>query len=225
MVVGTDQALATLRLYERWAPTYPPVPHNPLMRAEQRAMIELWPDVNGRRTLDLACGTGRYARSLAAAKAAEVIALDFSIAMLRQVSTGIPVCASMMHLPFFTGAFDVVISGLALGHATAIHPWMQEIARVLIPGGCLLYSDFHPEAARVGLTRSFKDENNRSYTLPHHCYDVATQRQAAAQANLTIEDLTEVRVGVELQEPFAQSDEFYRRWHGLPLLLIVRARR
>jgi ubiquinone/menaquinone biosynthesis C-methylase UbiE len=223
--VGTDQALSTRGLYERWAPTYPPVPHNPLMRAEQQAMIELWPEVSGRRTLDLACGTGRYTQSLAAAKAAEVIALDFSIAMLRQVATGIPVCASMMQLPFVAGAFDVVISGLALGHATAIQPWMHEIARVLNPRGCLLYSDFHPEAARAGLTRSFKDQNNRSYTLPHHCYDVATQTQAAAQADLTIEVLKEIRVGVELQETFAQSDEFYRRWHGLPLLLVVRARR
>jgi malonyl-CoA O-methyltransferase len=195
------------------------------MRAEQQAMIELWPEVSGRRTLDLACGTGRYTQSLAAAKAAEVIALDFSIAMLRQVATGIPVCASMMQLPFVAGAFDVVVSGLALGHATAIQPWMHEIARVLNPRGCLLYSDFHPEAARAGLTRSFKDQNNRSYTLPHHCYDVATQTQAAAQADLTIEALKEIRVGVELQEIFAQSDEFYRRWHGLPLLLVVRARR
>lgn len=223
--MGTDQTLSTLGLYERWAPMYPPVSHNPLMRAEQRAMIELWPDVDARRALDLACGTGRYARCLAEAKAAEVIALDFSTAMLRQVSAGSPVCASMMHLPFVAGVFDVVISGLALGHATAIHPWMLEIARVLNRGGFLLYSDFHPEAARAGLTRSFKDESDRSYTLPHHCYDVVTQRQAAAQANLTIEVLKEVRVGVELQETFPQSDKFYRRWYGLPLLLVVRARR
>ncbi len=37
-------------------------------------------------------------------------------------------------------------------------------------GGVLLYSDFHPEAARAGLTRSFKDALNRSFTVPHCCY-------------------------------------------------------
>lgn len=224
-MVGNDQALSTLGLYDRWAPMYPPVSHNPLMRAEQRAMFELWPDVYGRRALDLACGTGRYAKLLAEANAMDVVALDFSTAMLGRVSTGSPVCASMMHLPFVAGAFDVVISGLAVGHATAIDPWMLEIARVLNRDGRLLYSDFHPEAARAGLTRSFKDNRDRSYTLPHHCYEVVSQRKAAAQANLTIEVLKEVRVGVELQETFPQSDEFYRRWHGLPLLLVVRARR
>ena len=43
-----------------------------------------------------------------------------------------------------------------------LHRWMGEIARVLNGGGVLLYSDFHPEAARAGLTRSFKDAHNRS---------------------------------------------------------------
>jgi malonyl-CoA O-methyltransferase len=195
------------------------------MRVEQRAMLEQWPDIVGRRVLDLACGTGRYAQLLAESLAAHVVALDFSAAMLRQVSAGGRVRASMMHLPFVHGAFGVVISGLALGHSTEIHRWMTEVARVLEPGGTLLYSDFHPDAARAGLTRSFKDERDRTFTLPHHRYDVAAQKQAAAAANLTIVAIREVRVGHELQEAFPGSDEFYARWHGLPLVLVVRARK
>lgn len=218
-------ATATLKAYERWAPIYPPVAHNPLMRVEEQAMMEQWPDVTGRRALDLACGTGRYTRLLAEAKAADVIALDFCAPMLRQVSAASRVCASMMHLPFVSGAFDVVIAGLALGHATGVREWMAEIARVLNKGGTLLYSDFHPEAARAGLTRSFKDKDDRTCTVPHRCYDVASQREAAAAAHLTIESVREIRVGVELQEAFPKSDEFYRRWHGLPIVLVMRARK
>jgi hypothetical protein len=30
-------------------------------------------------------------------------------------------------------------------------------------------------------------------------------------------------VGIELTERFAKSAAFYRRWHGLPLVLVVRA--
>ena len=223
--MDADQASSTRELYERWAPTYLPTSHNPLMRVEQQAMIELWPEVAGRRALDLACGTGRYARFLVAANAAQVFTLDLSTEMLRHVSAGISVCASMMQLPFVSDAFDIVISGLAVGHASSIDEWMLEVARVLAPDGVLLYSDFHPEAARAGLTRSFKDESGHSYSLPHHRHDIATQRQAAAQANLTIEMVKEVRVGMELQEPFPNSEEFYRRWHGLPLVLVVRARK
>lgn len=215
----------TLAAYERWAPLYPPTAHNPLMRAEQQAMAEHWPPVAGKHALDLACGTGRYTRLLAEAKAAQIVAMDFCVPMLRQVSAAARVCGSMMQLPFAGQVFDVVISGLALGHAANVHSWMAEAARVLKSGGSLLYSDFHPEAARVGLTRSFKDEQNDTCTVPHRCYSVALQQEAAAAANLAIEVIHEVRVGIELKEPFPKSEEFYRRWDGLPIVLVVRARK
>ena len=48
---------------------------------------------------------------------------------------------------------------------------------------------------------------------------------AAAAAHLTIEGAHEIRVGFELQEKFPQSDAFYRQWHGLPIVLVVRARK
>ena len=216
---------ATLEAYKRWAPLYPPRAHNPLMRAEQRAMVEYWPEVARRRALDLACGTGRYSRLLAETQAAEVVAVDFCVPMLVHVSAARPVCANMMRLPFANDAFDVVVSGLALGHATGVEAWMAEVARVLDSGGTLLYSDFHPEAARAGLTRSFKDENDIACTVPHRYYDLAAQEKAASAAGLTIEAVHEIRVGFELVEQFAKSEEFYRQWHGLSIVLVVRARK
>jgi malonyl-CoA O-methyltransferase len=217
--------LPTLDAYDRWAATYPPTPHNPLMRAEQNAMLAQWPDVTGRRALDLACGTGRYAKLLAEGGAGEVFCVDFSASMLRQVSAGSRVLADMMRLPFIDAAFEVVISGLALGHAIDVRRWMREVGRVLGAGGELLYSDFHPEAARAGLTRSFKDERHRSVTVSHCTYGLHAQREALAAASLKVEAVTEIRVGVELQEVFPGSDAFYRQWRNLPLLVIVRARK
>ena len=122
-----NRPLPTRDAYDRWAESYPPQPHNPLMRAEQKAMLEHWPEVAGRRALDLACGTGRYAGLLAQSGASEVFAVDFSAAMLRQDSTGNRVRANMMQLPFIDNAFEIVISGLALGHATELRRWMGEI--------------------------------------------------------------------------------------------------
>lgn len=220
-----SHSASTLEAYDRWAASYPPEAHNPLMRVEQKAMLAQWPDVSGRRALDLACGTGRYAGLLAQSGAREVFAADFSAAMLRQVSGGTPVRANMMQLPFIGNAFDVVICGLALGHATDLRQWLCEIGRVLADDGVLLYSDFHPDAARAGLTRSFKDERNRSFTLPHCCYGLSEQREALEAANLTLEVVRELRVGVDCQEAFPGSEAFYRQWHGLPLVLIVRARK
>lgn len=222
-IVTANRTVPSVDAYDRWAVSYPPRPHNPLMRAEQKAMLEQWPDVAGRRALDLACGSGRYARLLAESGASEVFAVDLSAAMLRQVSTGNRIRADMMQLPFRDNVFEIVISGLAIGHASEARRWMGEIGRVLESGGVLLYSDFHPEAARAGLTRSFKDERNRSFTLPHCCYGLRAQRDAIEAARLTLEVTHEVRVGVDLQEDFPGSDAFYRQWHGLPLVLIIRA--
>jgi ubiquinone/menaquinone biosynthesis C-methylase UbiE len=215
----------TLRAYERWAPVYPPIAHNPLMRVEQMAMLQVWPFVAGRRALDLACGSGRYSRALLESNAAEVISLDFCMPMLQRVSASHRVCASMMQLPFHADTFDVVVSGLALGHATGVRPWMAEVSRVLRGGGQFLYSDFHPEAAKAGLTRSFKDANEASCTVPHQLYSVSSQLEAVAAAHLELETMRELRVGVELQEAFPGSESFYRHWHGLPIVLVVRARK
>jgi len=88
-------AAETLAAYERWAPLYPPVPHNPLMRAEQAAMLSYWPEVAGRRVLDLAAGTGRYSQLLADSHAAQVIAVDFCVPMLARLSTAL-VCHSLL---------------------------------------------------------------------------------------------------------------------------------
>jgi ubiquinone/menaquinone biosynthesis C-methylase UbiE len=223
--MSANLAHETLCAYRRWAPVYPPIAHNPLMRVEERAMLERWPDLAGKRALDLACGSGRYTEHLAQTGARQVIATDFCVPMLERVTAGNRVCADMMSLPFANRIFDVVVSGLALGHATTVDGWMAEIARVLSAGGVLLYSDFHPDAARAGLTRSFKDQNNESCTVPHRSFDIASQCAAARQAGLQIESLHEVRVGEELREPFAHSQEFYSRWHGLPIVLVVRARK
>lgn len=215
----------TRAAYERWAPLYPPFPHNPLMRAEQAAMLGLWPDVRGRCVLDLACGSGRYSQLLVEHRAGQVVALDDCAPMLAQVSGADRVRGTMMSLPFASDTFDAVVCGLAIGHASDIASWMSEVARVLKKSGLLLYSDFHPAAARAGLPRSFKDQEDRQVTVPHSRHELADQLQSVAAANLNVEAVREVRAGMELNEAFKQSAEFYRRWHGLPLVLIVRARK
>jgi malonyl-CoA O-methyltransferase len=225
-VTGTSaRTTATLEMYERWAPLYPPAPHNALMRAEQRAMCELLTDVADARALDLACGTGRYAHLLAQSGARDVVAADFSPAMLRNLTDGIPVRATLTQLPFVDGAFDIVVSGLALGHAQDLRQCFAEICRVLRPGGVLLYSDFHFEATRAGQVRSFRDASGQRLELPADGFPAPMHRAAAAAAGLQVDVFRELRAGIELDEPFTGSEEFYRRWAGTPIVLIVRARR
>jgi SAM-dependent methyltransferase len=209
--------------YDSWAATYPPAPHNPLMRAEQQAMIAQWPDVTGACALDLACGTGRYGRVLTERGAARIISFDLSPEMLQRLEPPGRVRGDMMHMPFAAGVFDFIVSGLAVGHAPDLSDWMRETARILAPGGMLLYSDFHPDAAAAGMTRSFTDQNRRKHTLSHFSYGADAHCRAATEAGLIIEGVQQLRVGEELHEAFAGSETFYRRWQGTPVILIVRA--
>jgi ubiquinone/menaquinone biosynthesis C-methylase UbiE len=216
---------SVLEVYERWAPLYPALPHNPLMQAEQSAMLERLPAIEGCSVLDLACGSGRYAGHLQTRGAGHIVAMDFSLAMLRQVSAGDVLRGELDALPLRDSQFDLVVSGLALGHASDLAGCMREISRVLKPGGTLLYSDFHPEAQRRGQTRSFRDAHGELHTVPPAPFDCETHLQAIREAALELIEVFEPRAGVEFLPDFPQASRFYRDWSGTPMLLIIRARK
>lgn len=212
-------------VYERWAPLYPALPHNPLMQMEQAAMLERLPAIQGCCVLDLACGSGRYAEHLRARGAARIVAMDFSLAMLRQVAVGEVLRGELDALPLRDAQFDLVVSGLALGHASDLAGCMREIARVLKPGGTLLYSDFHPEAQRRGQTRSFRDAHGELHTVPRALFDGEAHLQAIRAAGLQLVEVFEPRAGVEFLPGFPRGSRFYQDWRGTPMLLIVQARK
>lgn len=222
---GDPTALANVAAYDLWAASYPPVPHNPLMRAEQAALLSLWPDPHGLRALDLACGSGRYGLLLEQRGAARVVGVDRSAQMLQRAPLACRVRADMADLPFADAQFDLIVCGLAVGHVPRLADWMREMARVLAPGGHLVYSDFHPDAARAGMTRSFTDSQQQRHTLLHALHDRAAHAAALAAAGLTLAACHEVRVGRELSEPFEGSEDFYRRWDGLALVMVLGARK
>lgn len=225
-IEGADAAaLANVAAYDLWAASYPPVPHNPLMRAEQAALLALWPDPQGLRALDLACGSGRYGLLLAQRGAARVVGVDRSAQMLQRAPLDRRVRADMTRLPFADAQFDLIVCGLAVGHVPRLADWMGEMARLLAPGGHLVYSDFHPDAARAGMTRSFTDSRQQRHTLLHALHDRAAHAAAMDAAGLTLAACHEVRVGQELCEPFDGSEAFYRRWDGLALVMVLSARK
>lgn len=202
--------------YDLWAHDYPPLPHNPLMAAEQAAMLALWPDVAGRRGLDLACGSGRYGLLMQQRGARHVVGCDRSAGMLARAPLPLRVRADMQRLPFAAASFDLVVSGLAVGHAPSLAAWMAEAARVLAPGGVLVYSDFHPDAARAGMTRSFTDDTGQRHELVHVRHELDDHLRAASQAGLVLQGQREVRIGHELHAPHLAAQQ------GLAVVLALR---
>lgn len=201
--------------YARWASTYSPDAHNPLMELEQRAMLDLLPDPSGLRALDLACGSGRYLRRLIDRRAACAIGLDLSIAMLvraRSISFDLAQ-ADLLSVPIASSTFDVIVCGLAVGHVADLSRALSEIARVLAPGGVVVYSDFHPLGSLLGWKRTFRGDDGREYAVRYHAHLHADHHAACRAAGLVVEDVREPRI------------DFVHGWRGYPVVIVIRARK
>lgn len=196
--------------YTLWAKNYPPRPHNPLMELEQRTVFALLPDISGMTVLDAGCGTGRYLQALKN-RGAFAIGMDLSAAMLSRARelTNRVAQADLRALPFDDASIDVVICGLALGDFAELEVALSEIARVVRPGGCAIYSVVHPDGESAGWSRTFESDGRRLavdgfwHSLDHH-------RAACVAAGMTVEEWREP----ELEEVPGQR-----------ALLVVRARR
>jgi malonyl-CoA O-methyltransferase len=183
----------TRKAYDLWASSYPPEAHNPLMKAEEQAMMALFPVQRGCLCLDLGCGSGRFLKEMEK-RGARGLGLDLSHEMLKVAARHMQsplVAGSMEKLPFPDGIFDSVVCGLAVGHLAELRFFACETARILKPGGFLLYSDFHPFLAIHGLERTFRDPGGELRSVEHHLHLYAHHQQALKEAGLFITDVAE----------------------------------
>lgn len=177
--------------YARWAPTYPPSPHNRLMEIEQATVLSLLPDLRGLTVLDAGCGSGRYLRELRS-RGASVIGVDLSLPMLERArnTTSRIARADIRALPLESMSIDLAVCGLALGDVPEIEPALTEIARVLRPGGRVVYSVVHPAGEAAGWSRTFESDG-RQWAIDGFWHSLDRHRQACGAAGLTIEELRE----------------------------------
>ena len=177
--------------YRLWAKSYPPLPHNPLMELEHATVTTLLPDVHGLTVLDAGCGSGRYLRELGD-RGARVIGIDLSSAMLERArDTSRRVArADIRALPFDAMTIDLVICGLALGDIGELELALTEIARVLRPGGRVIYSVVHPAGEAAGWSRTFESDG-RQWAVDGYWHSLDRHRQACVLAGLTTEDWRE----------------------------------
>ena len=148
-------------------------------------------DVRGLTVLDAGCGTGRYLRELQAPRR-HVIGMDLSLPMLEraQDTTTRITRADIRALPFDAMSIDLVVCGLALGDVPEIELALAEIARVLRPGGVVIYSVVHPAGEAAGWTRTFESDG-RLWAIDGFWHSLDRHRQACAAAGLAIEECRE----------------------------------
>lgn len=209
--------------YDQWAEEYDDADPSTLL--DEPFLLSQLKMFAGCRLLDLGCGTGRYLRLLAQ-PGISMVGLDLSQGMLaRARRTFIPeapvgwVQASFGSLPFVSGTFDRVVSGLVLDHVDDLHLYFHQVAAILRSGGRLVLSTVHPAMQRLtGINVRFAAQG-RYYQMQGTVHEVDSIEEAAQQAGLTIESLLEPSVD---QNMVAQRPAWKNRL-GCPALVLLAA--
>ncbi|MCK5235856.1 MAG: methyltransferase domain-containing protein [Deltaproteobacteria bacterium] len=200
---------------------------------QREIVLSLAEDFKGKRVLDIACGTGRFALEFAR-NGASVTALDSSEGMLDIVKDKLEqeglqastVRSSATELPFKDGEFDICVCINALNHMPEHGKILGEISRVLAEGGILVsnytnyLSIFMPAGLLVNLRK--KSLTRDVYTKWFSPFEMI---KLNASSNLSVEQM----VGFVHKYPFKSDsslvmkifDSFNRAFRTSPLRWIA----
>ena len=145
-----------------------------------QVILKFFGDLTDRSVLDVGCGKGRFARVLQERyPAAYIWGLDISEEMLRFVPTPIHTRAgSMTELPFDDSTFDCAYATESLEHEVEIERAIDEMCRVVKPGGKLVIIDKNAEHWGKLQTPSWERWFTRGELeklLTRHCREVRSE--------------------------------------------------
>ena len=174
--------------YSSWAASYD-TEENPLIAAEEPALLAALGGLPPGRAVDVACGTGRVTRLLAEL-GHDVVGVDATGAMLQRASP-LPVAAGAIGaLPVRDSAADLITCCLALVHVADLGGTFRELARIVRPGGVVVISDIHVALLPLGgVAMVIIDGEQRA--LPAHARWPAAYVAAASAAGLSLISLAE----------------------------------
>lgn len=145
-----------------------------------QVLLRFFAPLAGNRVLDVGCGKGRYARVLLEQNPdARITGLDISERMLHSVPPGIGrVSAIMSEIPFASASFDGIYAIESLEHAVDIERAIDEMCRVLRPGGKLAIIDKNAEQwgrLKTPAWERWFGRRELEELLSHHCRSVRSE--------------------------------------------------
>lgn len=211
-------------------------------RYHRDQFLQLLPSA-GRQTVDVGCGEGRLTRHLKGL-GHQVVGIDSSPSMVAAAHELDPAMdfrvGDAVALPMDDASADLAIAFMSLHDIEEMDLAVNEIARILEPGGKLCFAIVHPINSAGKFERRAADAPfviKGNYLRPFY-YSDTIQRDgltvkvhskhrpieayfvALEAAGLLVEALRETHIPDN-----SLTDEASRRWQRLPLFLHVRARR
>jgi ubiquinone/menaquinone biosynthesis C-methylase UbiE len=189
--------VSPLEGHRLWAPTYDQA-LNPVVALEGRLLSDQLCPIEGKRFIDVACGTGRWMTHLHQ-HGASVFGADASAEMLLQahgkrVPCGRLVQADAESLPFRDRAADVTLCSFSAAYFSSLKAAVAEMARITASGGRVVLSDLHPSGIAAGWTRSFRIRGS-VYEMEHGNPSLDEFRAAGRDANLQLQVQFEASFG------------------------------
>ncbi|MDQ2771787.1 MAG: class I SAM-dependent methyltransferase [Bacteroidota bacterium] len=200
-------------------------------------------DLAGRATatpaahaLELACGTGRVTRHLAAhlAPPAQLTATDLNAGMLAVAQRNIRApdvawdLVDMTHIPYADETFDLVVCQFGVMFAPDKPQALREMHRVLVPGGRLLFNTWADVAdnqlfalANAVATAYFGSNPGSPAQGPFSMQDEAATRQLLAQAGFGPVTVHSVQKSVSVESAGRAATGFIM---GTPMLTAIQQR-
>ena len=228
-----DEALVYGEIADRYAAMVDTRPHNALY--ERPATLSLLPPPAGLRVLDVGCGPGWYAEHLVD-HGADVTAFDVTPRFVELTRARLGSRARVLQadlskpLDFADdAAFDLIVAPLVLHYVEDWGAMLAELARVLRPGGLLVFSTHHPfmdwrefNTADYFATELLEDEWSSVGKVTFYRRPLTAMAEALAGAGFVIERLLEPR---PVEEFRLASPDWYERLMTNPWFLVIRARR
>jgi len=183
--------------YAAWSETYDRG-GNPLITVEEPVVRSLLDELGPGPAVDAACGTGRHTRYLAE-RGHDVVGVDGSPEMLAVAAVSAPearfALGDLEQLPIATGAVDLAVCSLALGHMKDLTQPINELARVVRPGGRIVISELHPFMRLNGGQAFFATASRTCAFVREHGHLHGDYLRAFAAAGLRVTRCLEPSIG------------------------------
>ncbi len=185
----------------------------------ERVLLEGPPEkARPRAVLDLACGAGRHTLALRA-RGYRTLGLDLSLTLLNQPPAFPRVAGDIRRLPFTAASFDWVLNFFtSFGYFDDEREnfrVLEEIARVLVPGGRFLIDLFNRDRVIAGLVPNETRELNGGVAEIERWFDRRTER---VNKRIRIRTGGRERSFVESVRAYSEPEvTIGLRWAGLEL--------
>jgi len=210
------------------------------------AILNLLGNLHGKSLIDIGCGPGVYSVEFAK-RGANVLGVDISRKMLDKARNNAKMTnmkltlqkADAHSLPYTDDSFDVAVLILTILNSQMV----EEAARVLKPGGLLLYSDTHPiieskgkwEGNDIGAVRIVEDyflqdkrewrikpSPRRTITLKYYTRTIEQSVNMIADAGFKILRIVEPKPGRDVKK---SDPVHYDRCSRIPFFIIYLAQK